>query len=386
MERLDRYREAAEQLLREGKAYRCYCTREELEAMREEQVARGEKPRYDRRWRDSAEVPPAGRPAVIRFKNPLEGAVAWDDLVKGTVSVSNEELDDLVLVRADGVPTYNFGVVVDDLDMAMTHVIRGDDHVNNTPRQINLYRALGGDVPYFAHMPMILGADGQRLSKRHGAVSVLQYRDEGFLPDALVNYLARLGWSHGDEEMFSREQLVEWFDLEHVSRSPARWDPEKLRWLNGEYMKRIPAEKLLEGIRERNPAVHAEIVAAMDPLAMTAVGQGSWSVVREHESFLHELASPVTTDTAVIEQYLDARGRAIVGDLATALEPVEWSTAGVKAALQAFVKGRGLKMPEVMMPLRVAVTRKAQTKAIDAIVAALRKEVVLERLRHAAAG
>jgi glutamyl-tRNA synthetase len=386
MQRLDRYREAAEQLLREGKAYRCYCTKEELDAMREAQVARGEKPRYDRRWRDSTEAPPAGRPAVIRFRNPLDGAVAWDDLVKGTVSVANDELDDLVLVRADGVPTYNFGVVVDDLDMAMTHVIRGDDHVNNTPRQINLYRALGGDVPRFAHVPMILGADGQRLSKRHGAVSVLQYRDEGFLPEALVNYLARLGWSHGDEEVFSREQLVAWFDLEHVSKSPARWDPDKLKWLNGEYLKRIPAEALVEGIRARNPAVHAEIVAAMDPIAMTAVGQGSWSLVNEHEAFLHELASPVTTDPAIVAQYLDARGRAIVGELATALEPVEWSVAGVKAALQAFVKGHGLKMPEVMMPLRVAVTRKAQTKAIDAIVAALRKDVVLERLRHASTG
>jgi glutamyl-tRNA synthetase len=386
MQRLARYGEVAEQLLRDGKAYRCYCTKEELDAMREAQVARGEKPRYDRRWRDSTETPPAGRPAVIRFRNPLEGAVTWDDLVKGQVTVSNDELDDLVLVRADGVPTYNFGVVVDDLDMAMTHVIRGDDHVNNTPRQINLYRALGADVPHFGHMPMILGADGQRLSKRHGAVSVLQYRDEGYLPDALVNYLARLGWSHGDDEMFSREQLVEWFDLEHVSRSPARWDPEKLKWLNGEYLKRIPAAELVEGIRARNPALHAEIVEAMDPVAMTAVGQGSWSLVGEHEAFLHELASPVTTDPAVVAQYLDAKGRAIVGDLAAALEPVEWSAAGVKAALQAFVKERGLKMPEVMMPLRVAVTRKAQTKAIDAIVAALRKEVVLQRLRHAAAG
>ncbi|MBL0140659.1 MAG: glutamate--tRNA ligase [Betaproteobacteria bacterium] len=386
MERLARYREIAEQLVREGKAYRCYCTKDELDAMREAQVARGEKPRYDRRWRDSTDTPPPGRPAVIRFKNPLEGAVTWNDLVKGPVTVSNEELDDLVLLRGDAVPAYNFGVVVDDVDMAMTHVIRGDDHVNNTPRQINLYRALGAQVPLFAHMPMILGADGQRLSKRHGAVSVLQYRDEGYLPDALVNYLARLGWSHGDEEVFSREQLVEWFDLEHVSRSPARWDPEKLRWLNGEYLKRIPAEALVEGIRSRNPALHAEIVEAMDPVAMTAVGQGSWSLVGEHEAFLHELASPVTTDPAVVEQYLDAKGRAIVGELATALEPIEWSAAGVKAALQAFVKGRGLKMPEVMMPLRVAVTRKAQTKAIDAIVAALRKEVVLERLRHAARG
>jgi glutamyl-tRNA synthetase len=386
MQRLARYREVAEQLLREGKAYRCYCTKEELEAMREAQAARGEKPRYDRRWRDSTETPPTGRPAVIRFKNPLDGAVAWDDLVKGTVSVANDELDDLVLLRADGVPTYNFGVVVDDIDMSMTHVIRGDDHVNNTPRQINLYRALGAEVPAFAHVPMILGADGQRLSKRHGAVSVLQYRDEGYLPDALVNYLARLGWSHGDDEVFSREQLVAWFDLEHVSRSPARWDPDKLRWLNGEYLERIPAGDLVEAIRERNPSVHAAIVEAMDPVAMTAVGQGNWSLLREHEAFLHELASPVTTDTAIVDQYLDAKGRQIVGELAQALEGVEWTPAGVKAALQSFVKGRGLKMPEVMMPLRVAVTRKAQTKAIDAIVAALRKEVVIERLRHAAAG
>jgi glutamyl-tRNA synthetase len=329
MQRLARYREAAEQLLREGKAYRCYCTKEELDAMREAQAARGDKPRYDRRWRDSTETPPPGRPAVIRFRNPLDGAVTWEDLVKGPVTVANDELDDLVLLRADGVPTYNFGVVVDDLDMAMTHVIRGDDHVNNTPRQINLYRALGAQVPRFAHVPMILGADGQRLSKRHGAVSVLQYREEGFLPEAMVNYLARLGWSHGDDEVFSREQLVEWFDLGHVSRSPARWDPDKLRWLNGEYLKRIAPRELVEGIRARNPALHAEIVGAMDAEAMTAVAQGSWAVLAEHEAYLHEMASPVTTDPAVVAQYLDAKGRAIVGELAAALEPVEWTAAAV---------------------------------------------------------
>jgi glutamyl-tRNA synthetase len=386
MQRLPRYAEVAEQLLREGHAYRCFCTKEELDAMREAQVARGEKPRYDRRWRDSKQAPPPGRSAVIRFKNPLSGEVTWNDLVKGSVTVSNDELDDLVLLRADGVPTYNFGVVVDDLDMAMTHVIRGDDHVNNTPRQINLYRALGAQVPHFGHLPMILGADGQRLSKRHGAVSVLQYREEGYLPDALVNYLARLGWSHGDEEVFSREQLVEWFDLEHVNRSPARWDPEKLKWLNGEYLKRIPAGELVEGIRRRKPAMHAEIVAAMDPVAMTEVGQGSWSLLGEHEAYLHELASPVTTDRALVEQYLDAKGRAVVGDLAGVLANAEWNPVEIKTALQRYVKEKGLKMAEVMMPLRVALTRKTQTKAIDAIASALRKEVVLERLRHAASG
>ena len=386
MQRLDRYREAAEQLLREGKAYRCYCTKDELDAMREAQQARGEKPRYDRRWRDSTETPPAGREAVIRFKNPLDGEVTWDDLVKGPITVSNEELDDLVILRADGVPTYNFGVVVDDLDMGMTHVIRGDDHVNNTPRQINLYRALGGDMPRFGHMPMILGSDGQRLSKRHGAVSVLQYRDEGYLPDALVNYLARLGWSHGDDEVFSREQLVAWFDLEHVSRSPARWDPEKLKWLNGEYLKRIPAAELVEGIRARSPSLHAEIVAAMDPVAMTEVGQGGWSLVGEHEAFLHELASPVAQDSTIVPQYLDEKGRAVVAELAVRLESVDWQREAIGAALKEFVKAQGLKMPEVMMPLRVALTRKTQTKAIDAIAAALRKDVALERLRHAARG
>ncbi len=385
MQRLARYREVAEQLLREGKAYRCYCTREELDAMREAQAARGEKPRYDRRWRDSTETPPPGRPAVIRFKNPLESAVTWDDLVKGTVTVANDELDDLVLLRADGVPTYNFGVVVDDLDMAMTHVIRGDDHVNNTPRQINLYRAVGAEVPLFGHVPMILGADGQRLSKRHGAVSVLQYRDEGFLPDALVNYLARLGWSHGDDEMFSRAQLVEWFDLEHVSRSPARWDPEKLKWLNGEYLKRLSVEEHVRKLRERTH-LYAEIDQAMDAAAMTVVGQGSWLVWPEYERFMHELASPVTTDQAIVDQHLDAKGRAVVGELAEVLAAVEWRQDVIKSTLQAFVKSKGLKVPEVMMPLRVALTRKAQTKAIDAIAAALRKDVVLARLRHAAAG
>src|SRR4051812_8919155 len=205
MQRIERYREVAEQLVNEGKAYRCYASKEELDAMREAQRARGEKPRYDGRWRDSTQTPPAGVKPVIRFKNPQAGEVTWADDVKGPITVANSELDDLVILRADGVPTYNFGVVIDDLDMSITHVIRGDDHVNNTPRQINIYKALGADVPRFGHVPMILGSDGERLSKRHGAVSVMQYRDDGYLPEALLNYLARLGWSHGDDEMFSRE-------------------------------------------------------------------------------------------------------------------------------------------------------------------------------------
>jgi glutamyl-tRNA synthetase len=227
----------------------CYCTKEELDQLREDQRRRGEKPRYDGRWRpenvksNGLKVPQGGRP-VIRFRNPTEGDVSFLDEVKGKITFANAELDDLVIVRSDGMPTYNFGVVVDDLDMRISHVIRGDDHVNNTPRQINLIKALGGVLPVFAHVPMILGSDGERLSKRHGAVSVMQYAEDGFLPEAMVNYLARLGWSHGDAELFSVDQLIEWFDLRHISHSPARFDPEKLRWLNHQYVKSTDSTEL----------------------------------------------------------------------------------------------------------------------------------------------
>src|ERR1041384_5435915 len=254
MQRLARYREVAEALIAGGHAYRDYMSREELEALRKQQVEKGEKPRYDGRWRPERAkalglTPPKGVAPVVRFRTPEEGEVGWNDLVKGPISFPNAELDDLVLLRADGVPTYNFGVVVDDIDMDITYVIRGDDHVNNTPRQIHIFNALEARLPQFGHVPMILGADGERLSKRHGAVSVMQYKDEGYLPEALLNYLARLGWSHGDEEIFSREQLVEWFDLAHISKSPARFDPEKLAWLNAQYIKKADGARLGEILR-----------------------------------------------------------------------------------------------------------------------------------------
>ncbi len=247
MERLPRYRAVAEQLIAAGHAYLCYASKEELDAMRDAQRARGEKPRYDGRWRPEnarGKTPPAGVTPVVRFRNPDEGTVGWHDLVKGPIEIANRELDDLVILRADGVPTYNFGVVVDDIDMQITHVIRGDDHVNNTPRQINVYDALGAPVPKFGHVPMILGPDGEKLSKRHGAVSVTQYDEDGFLPEALVNYLARLGWAHGDDEVFAVEQFVEWFDLGHISRSPAQFNPEKLLWLNQQYIKKAEPTRL----------------------------------------------------------------------------------------------------------------------------------------------
>jgi glutamyl-tRNA synthetase len=248
--RLYRYKEVMEQMLASDQAYLCYCSTEELDEMREAQRARGEKPRYDGRWRPepgkTLPVPPSGVQPVVRFKNPTEGTVAWKDLVKGVIEFSNAELDDLIIARGDGTPTYNFCVVVDDWDMQITHVIRGDDHVNNTPRQINILRALGAEVPLYAHLSMILGDDGTKLSKRHGAVSVMQYAEEGYLPEAVVNYLARLGWSHGDAELFDREQFVQWFDLDHITPSAAQFNTEKLRWLNQQYIKAADDARLAD--------------------------------------------------------------------------------------------------------------------------------------------
>ena len=383
MQRLSRYREVAEQLLRDGKAYYAYETKEELDAMREAQSARGEKPRYDRRWRDSKETPPPGRPGVLRLKNPISGDVTWDDVVKGPISISNDELDDLVLIRADGVPTYNFGVVIDDVDMAMTHVIRGDDHVNNTPRQINVYRAMGADIPKFGHVPMILGSDGQRLSKRHGAVNVMQYRDDGFLGDAMVNYLARLGWSHGDDEVFSREQLVEWFDFAHVSRSPARWDPEKLTWMNGEYLKRVPDAELAANLERAKPEVYKFVATVMDPVKMTAAGRAKFQLVVDQERFLMSMAEPPHPDAAAAE-HLGEAGKGVLKEVASRLSALpDWTAPAIGAALKETVGALKVKMPQVMMPFRAALTGVTQTPAIDAIAGALNKEVVLARLQKA---
>ena len=255
MQGMPRYREVIQQMLAAGTAYYCYTSPEELDALREAQRERNEKPRYDGRWRPETgkalPQPPAGIKPVVRFKNPLEGVTAWKDLVKGDIEFANSELDDLIIARADGTPTYNFCVVVDDWDMKITHVIRGDDHVNNTPRQINILRALGATVPQYAHLSMILGDDGQKLSKRHGAVSVMQYDEDGYLPEAVINYLARLGWSHGDEEVFSVTQFCEWFDLDHITPSAAQFNTEKLNWLNSHYLKLADNSRLVALVKPR---------------------------------------------------------------------------------------------------------------------------------------
>ena len=386
MDRLERYRAVAEQLIEAGHAYRCYASKEELDALREQQRARGEKPRYDGRWRPEnakGKTPPAGVTPVIRFRNPDDGEVVWRDLVKGEIRFANTELDDLVLLRADGVPTYNFGVVVDDLDMAITHVIRGDDHVNNTPRQINIYRALGSTLPEFAHVPMILGADGERLSKRHGAVSVLQYRDDGYLPEALVNFLARLGWSHGDAEMFSRAELVEWFDLEHVSRSPAQFNGEKLAWLNQQYLKAASPERLAELVAPRIVADGGD--PARGPSLVAVV-----KLLQERAQTLNELAErammfygDVAPKAELIAEHVTDAVKPALHALAERFATVNpWEEAGIQSAFEGALKAHSLKMPKLAMPLRAVVFGTTQTPSLYQTLALAGKVRVLERLRR----
>ncbi len=382
MKRLDRYREVVEQLLSAGHAYYCYASKEELEALREGQRARGEKPRYDGRWRDSKATPPAGVKPVIRFKTPMTGEVTFNDLVKGPITVANSELDDLVLMRADGVPTYNFGVVVDDLDMNITHVIRGDDHVNNTPRQINIMQALGATIPEFAHVPMILGSDGERLSKRHGAVSVMQYRDEGYLPEALVNYLARLGWSHGDEEMFTRDQLVEWFDLGHISRSPARFNPEKLDWLNQQYLKSVDDGRLAELVR---PLLAARDAApgpnSTDLKAVVALLKSRANQIPEIADAAMYFYRTLHPSEELKAQHLTAAVMPVLKALAERLATVAWTVADIGALLKAVAADHGLKMGQVGIPVRVAVCGTTQTPSLDATLHLLGRDTVIARLQ-----
>jgi len=383
MQRLGRYREVAEQLIREGKAYYCYASKEELDTLREAQRARGDKPRYDGRWRPEnarGKTPPAGVEPVVRFRNPDEGEVVFDDLVKGPIAVQNGELDDLVLLRGDGVPTYNFGVVVDDLDMDITHVIRGDDHVNNTPRQVNIFRALGASLPKFAHVPMILGADGEKLSKRHGAVSVMQYFDDGYLPEALVNYLARLGWSHGDEEVFSREQLVEWFDLEHISRSASRFDPQKLLWLNALYLKQANDARLAALVQPFLAKDECDTTRGPDLGKVVAL-------LKERVSSIEELGDAAVyfyrrlhPKDELRTQHYTPDSLAALATLSQRLADIPWTREAIGGALKAAAEAHKLKMPKVAMPLRVMVTGETQTPSVDAVLELIGRDEVIARM------
>jgi len=395
MQRIERYREVIVQMLAAGTAYHCWCTTAELDAMREAQRARGEKPRYDGRWRPEPGkvLPPVpqGVPPVVRFRNPRDGVVSWNDLVKGPISISNRELDDLVIARGDattpggvGTPTYNFCVVVDDWDMRISHVIRGDDHVNNTPRQINILRALlgpQGALPVYGHVPMILGPDGDKLSKRHGAVSVTQYEDDGYLPEAMINYLARLGWSHGDTELFSRDQLVSWFDGHHLARSPAQWDPAKLNWVNAHHLKQrsdaslaalVARQLARRGIEAAADERLARLCALFKDRCATTVELADWIgmyFVDVHPG-ADELAAHVTS--TVRPALVSLRGR---------LADVAWDKSSIAAAIKATLAEHGLKMPQLAHAVRVLVCGRSQTPSLDAVLELFTREQVLWRLR-----
>ena len=394
MQRMDRYRQVIEQMLQEGTAYHCYASPAELDAMREAQRDRGEKPRYDGRWRPAPgkvlPTPPAGVKPVVRFCNPPDGDVVWDDIVKGTISISNHELDDLIIARpvsdeaaakgeTVGTPTYNFCVVVDDLDMRITHVIRGDDHVNNTPRQINILCALKAQLPHYGHVPMILGPDGEKLSKRHGAVSVTQYRDNGYLPEAMMNYLARLGWSHGDDELFSREQLVNWFDGTHLAKSPAQWDAAKLNWVNSHYMKAANDERLVELVKKqlatRNITADErlpKICALFKDRCETTVVLADWAQAfyatpeRNEEEFALHVTGAI---------------KPAIATLMGKLQTCAWDKAGISTAIKEVLAAHSLKMPQLAMPVRVLLMGKAQTPSLDAVVELCGRDLSISRLQ-----
>ncbi len=384
MQRMARYKQVLAGLQAAGHVYPCYMSVEELDALRERQMAAKQKPRYDGTWRPEPgkTLPPIpeGVKPVLRFKNPQGGSVVWDDKVKGRIEISNEELDDLVIARPDGTPTYNFCVVVDDIDMAITHVIRGDDHVNNTPRQINIFKALGKEPPVYAHLPTVLNEQGEKMSKRNGAKAVTQYRDEGYLPDAMVNYLARLGWSHGDDEIFSRAQFLQWFDLDHLGRSAAQFDEAKLRWVNAQHMKAMADEALAplvaEHLQKRGIGADARlprICGLFKDRCDTLVVLADWALV------FYADVSPKAEDLA---QHVTEAVTPALALLREKLAACSWDKAGIAAALKEVLAATGLKMPQLAMPVRVLVFGTPQTPSVDAVLELLPKEKVLARLQR----
>jgi len=382
--RFDRYKDVIEELLAAGKAYRCYCSKEELEQMRAQQIARGEKPRYDGRWRERTDALPGVAP-VVRFKNPLTGEVTVDDVVHGRVVFQNSELDDLIIARSDGTPTYNFCVVVDDMDMQITHVIRGDDHLNNTPRQMNMLLALGARPPIYAHLPMILGPDGAKLSKRHGAVSVLQYRDDGFLPEAILNYLVRLGWSHGDQEFFSIEDMVRLFDIADVNKSASAFNVDKLTWLNQQHMMRAPAARVApvlrwhlerEGIEAADEAQLEQIVLAQRERAKT---------VREMAlNSVFFFRAPAVYDEKAVRKHVTAEVLALLAAASGEFARLsDWSAPRLHETLGAIATAGGVALGKLAQPIRLAMCGGTVSPPIDATLAILGKTESLARLAQA---
>jgi glutamyl-tRNA synthetase len=387
MQRMARYMEVVAQLVDRGLAYPCYMQPAELDALRERQMAARLKPRYDGTWRPEPgkRLPPvpAGVQPVIRFRNPIGGSVVWDDKVKGRIAISNDELDDLVIARPDGTPTYNFCVVVDDIDMAITHVIRGDDHVNNTPRQINIFRALGVEPPVYAHLPTVLNEQGEKMSKRHGAKPVTQYREEGFLADAVVNYLARLGWSHGDDEIFSREQLVQWFGLDHLGRSAAQFDEAKLRWVNAQHIKATPDDALAALLRERWVQHGTAVPAALDVAAAISLFKDRCATLVELAEWLAPYLGDVHPSADELQAHVVPAVQPALGTLHDKLAACEWSKAAIALAIKETIAAHALKMPQLAMAVRVLVFGRAQTPSIDAVLALFPRDVVMARLQAA---
>ncbi len=384
MQRMDRYKAVLAELQAAGHVYPCYMSMIELDALREQQMAARQKPRYDGTWRpESGKVLPpipAGVQPVLRFKNPQGGAVVWDDKVKGRIEISNDELDDLVIARPDGTPTYNFCVVVDDMDMAITHVIRGDDHVNNTPRQINIFRALGREVPVYAHLPTVLNEQGEKMSKRNGAKPVTQYAAEGYLPDAMINYLARLGWSHGDDEIFSREQFLQWFNLDHLGKSAAQFDEAKLRWVNAQHLKATADALLAQSVV---PFLAMEGVTDLDAAWLArgcALFKDRCSTLVELAGWIKLLVTGGQATSADINTHVGEAVRPALEQLASALAGCEWNKAGISSAIKQVLLDSGRKMPQLAMPVRVLVMGTAQTPSLDAILELMTRAKVIDKL------
>ena len=383
MQRMERYKQVLAQLQAAGHVYPCYMSVAELDALRERQMAAKQKPRYDGTWRPEPgkTLPPIpeGVKPVLRFKTPLSGVVGWDDKCKGHIEFQNSELDDLVIARPDGTPTYNFCVCVDDMDMGITHVIRGDDHVNNTPRQIHIFEALGAAVPVFAHLPTVLNEQGEKMSKRNGAKAVTQYRDEGFLPDAMVNYLARLGWSHGDDEIFSRAQFLQWFNLNHLGTSAGRFDEAKLRWVNAQHMKMLEGAALAPLVAAQ---LHKRGVEGDDRLpALCDLFKDRVDTTVALADWLMPYYADVQPSAEDLAKHLTEAVRPAIASLATRLEATPWTAPDIAAALKQTLAEHGLKMPQLAMPVRVLVMGTPQTPSVDAVLALHQREKVLARLR-----
>ena len=383
-QRFDRYKELIQVLLDQGDAYYCYTSKTELDELRELQVSQGVKPKYDGRWRpeENKELPdtPDNIQPVIRFKTPKNGETTWKDLVKGEVVIKNEELDDLIIARSDGTPTYNFCVVVDDWDMEVTHVIRGDDHINNTPRQINLLKALNAPIPQYAHLSMILTSDGQKLSKRHGATSITQYKDDGYLPEAIINYLARLGWSHGDDEIFSTTQLSEWFDFDHITSSAAQFDQEKLDWINNHYIKNEPVDKLADLIKPRLIDMGAEVVDK-------EILNNAIKLYQDREKNLNVFADDIlfffkdiNSSEELKNKYLDGKSKNLIKVFVGGIEKLSWTNDDVNKFMKEFVKKQDIKFPEIAMPLRIIIAGTDNTPSIGSIIFILGIEEVKKRI------